>query len=69
MQQQTSGLKLLRHLAAWVAVFVPITLYMKGWPGSSLGGWREIVISSVIGGGVFAWLQALSGFRITKNPR
>jgi hypothetical protein len=64
MQQLTFWPKPLRSLAGWVAVFVLITLYMKGWPGSSMGRWSELVISSVISGGVFAWLHALSGFRI-----
>lgn len=54
----------LQYLAAWVAVFAAIMLYTQGWPGSSVGRWSEIVISSLVGGGLFAWLHSRSGFRI-----
>jgi hypothetical protein len=53
-----------RYLAAWVAVFALVMLYMQGWPGSSIGAWSELVVSAVIGGGLFAWLHSRSGFRI-----
>lgn len=64
MQQQTSRRIPLRYLAAWVAVFLLIMLYMEGWPGDSVGRWSELVISSLLGGALFAWLHSRSGFRI-----
>ena len=64
MKQQTSRPIPLRYLAAWVAVFVLIMLYIQGWPGSSITRWSELLIASLIGGAVFAWLHARSGSRI-----
>jgi len=64
MQPQTSKTIPLRYLAAWVAVFVLIMVYLQGWPGSSIGRWSELLLSLTIGGGLLAWLHSRSGFRI-----
>jgi len=53
-----------RYLVAWIAIFLLICLYLQGWPGSSVGRWTELVISSLVGGGLIAWLHSRSGFRI-----
>jgi len=63
MQQRKSRPIPIRYLAAWVAVFALIMLYLQGWPGSSIGRWSELLISSLIGGGLLAWLHSRSGFR------
>jgi hypothetical protein len=64
MQQQSSRAIPLRYLAAWVAVFLAIMFYLQGWPGASIERWSELLISSLIGGGLFAWLHQRSSFRI-----
>jgi len=53
-----------RYVVAWIAVFLAISLYLQGWPGSSIDRWAGVVIGSLVGGGMFAWLHARSGFRI-----
>jgi hypothetical protein len=61
MQQSAPRQLMLFRYVAWLSVSAVILLSQYGWPGSSIGLWSKLVIGSLVGGGLLAWLQSRSG--------
>jgi hypothetical protein len=62
MQQSAPRQLILLRYGGWLSVSAVILFSQCGWPGSSIGLWSAIVIGSLVGGGLLAWLQSRSGF-------